>query len=42
MYKLYLIHKGLEENNIPKEIRNIICCKYLIESNELLERWQNE
>ena len=42
MYKLCYIHKGLTENNIPKDIRNIICHKYLLEYNEILCRWYYE
>ena len=41
IYKLCFIYKGLEKNNIPNDIRNIIRHKYLIESIELLERWYN-
>ena len=39
IYKLCHIHKGLEENNISKDKRNIMCHKYLLESNEVLCRW---
>ena len=42
MHILCYIDKGLEENNIPKDIRNIICHKYLLEYNEILCRWYFE
>ena len=42
MFKLCYRHKGLTENNIPKDIRNIICHKYLLEYNEILCRWYYE
>ena len=42
IYKLCYIHKGLEENIISKDIRNIIYHKYLIEYNEILYRWYYE
>ena len=36
--KIWLIHKGMEENNIPKDIRNTIYHKYVKECNETLCR----